>query len=140
MTTASFTFRKDERLSYKRHIDELFQEGTSFNISPLRIIYMVNTSLPEAGVKLMISVPKKKIKRAVDRNRIKRLIREAYRLNKHLLYTMLNNYSVNLYVGIIFTGNNIPGGYRELEKTVIICLERLGKAVTGSQKSEAEIT
>ncbi len=138
--TASFTFKKHERLSYKRHIDELFQEGTSFSISPLRIIYKVNTSLPEAGVKLMISVPKKKFKRAVDRNAIKRLIREAYRLNKHLLYTLINNYPVNLYVGIIFTGTHIPGGYSEIEKTVMMCLERLGKAVTGNQKSEVKIT
>ena len=77
------TFRKSERLCSKKVIDALFAGGNkSFSAYPLRVVYMENS---EPGVKVLISVSKRHFKHAVDRNRVKRQIREAYRNNKDIL-------------------------------------------------------
>lgn len=77
------TFPKSERLCSKKVIDELFLGGhKSYSAYPLRVIFMERQ---EPGVQILISVSKRRFKHAVDRNRVKRQIREAYRLNKHIL-------------------------------------------------------
>ena len=80
-------FPKSARLSLKSEIDSLFNNGQSFISYPLRIIYLSDSgeSSPELGISVLIGVPKKRIKHAVKRNRIKRLIRESFRLNKDAL-------------------------------------------------------
>jgi ribonuclease P protein component, eubacterial len=80
------TFRKEERISSKREIGFLFENGTSFVSYPLRILFCKREIQGDARFSVLISVSKRKFKRAVDRNRIKRLIREAYRLNKSILW------------------------------------------------------
>ena len=80
-----YTFRKEERLSKDKLIQELFDKGSSFYLFPFKVFFMPN---PEPGTsfhQVVISVSKRNFKRAVDRNLIKRRIREAYRLNKELL-------------------------------------------------------
>jgi ribonuclease P protein component len=79
-----FTFKKEEKLTSEKWIQELFEKGSSFYISPLKVIYLPhpNQDLPN---QVLISVPARNFKRAVDRNRIKRQMREAYRLHKHEL-------------------------------------------------------
>ncbi len=77
-----FTFPKRERLHSKKLIEELFNKGSYFYLYPIRLAYM--ESPPEQSAsQAMFSVPKKRFKSAVARNRIKRQMREAYRLNKH---------------------------------------------------------
>lgn len=84
MDSSRTTFPKNERLSLKHHLDILFQEGLSFVVYPIRVIYLPLAIDPSNSfVSLLISVPKRKIKHAVDRNYIKRRIRESYRLRKH---------------------------------------------------------
>ncbi|MDP4269855.1 MAG: ribonuclease P protein component [Bacteroidota bacterium] len=85
MSTSDFTLPKAERISRKLVIDKLFTKGTSFVVYPIRVVYVTSTEEQEAQAAMMISVSKKKFKRAVKRNYIKRRIKEAYRLNKHLL-------------------------------------------------------
>ncbi len=80
-----YTFTKEERLSSKKGIQELFKNGFSFYLYPFKVI-----TLPIAEAKqhqVLFSVPKRIFKRAVDRNLLKRRMREAYRLHKHLLKT-----------------------------------------------------
>lgn len=77
------TFRKSERLCSKKVIDALFAGGNkSFSAFPLRVVYMER---PEPVSQVLVSVSKRHFKHAVDRNRVKRQIREAYRLNKDIL-------------------------------------------------------
>ncbi|SRR5260221_5803324 len=79
-----FTFKKAERLSQKKLIQELFDKGSSFYLYPFKVLFLPN----ERSInQIMVSVPKSIFKRAVDRNAIKRRIREGYRLNKAKLHS-----------------------------------------------------
>lgn len=92
MEERRYTFGKAERLCSKKLIERLFSGGNrSFPAFPLRVVYMpLSADESEADVTILISVPKKRFKHAVDRNHVKRQIREAYRLNKHILVDALH--------------------------------------------------
>lgn len=107
MTERKFTLSKEERLSYKRHIDLLFEKGQSFIAYPLRVIYLAVEEEMNARVSIMISVPKKKFKRAVKRNLIKRQVREAYRLNKYDLLDPLEEKNKSMLVAFIYLDKEI---------------------------------
>ena len=113
-----FGFPKVEKLTGKKKIEELFQRGSSFFLHPFLLKYTAS----DAEVhQILISVPKKKFKRAVDRNLIKRRIREAYRLNKHLIYENPTSY---YHVGIIYHDTKILS-YTQIEEKLVILLNRL---------------
>ena len=82
----NFTFNKAERLRSKKLIKELFDKGSSFFLPPLKMIYLPCTLEESGSSQVLFSVPKRNYKRAVDRNRLKRQMREAYRLNKTLIH------------------------------------------------------
>ena len=119
------TFTKAERLTSKIEIDSLFGTGKSFNIAPFKVIWKesIDSSVP---VKIVISIPKRLFKRAVDRNRLKRLTREAYRKNKHLLNDNPGNKKV--FLMLIFTSKSIIE-YNEMEEKIILILQRLSKTI-----------
>ncbi len=83
------TFAKQERLVSRKRIDMLFGGSRSVAAYPLRAVYINKEREGEAAAQLLISVPKKRFHHAVDRNRAKRQIREAYRKHKELLYKAL---------------------------------------------------
>jgi ribonuclease P protein component len=98
------TFPKEEHLCRKKLIEELFgKQSSSFGVYPLRFVYIKSAAPTTAPPQVLISVSTRTFKRAVDRNRLKRLIREAYRLNKYRLLEQPNGHQVSL-LGIIFTG------------------------------------
>jgi len=77
-------FPKEERLTRKKAIDDLFREGDSFSAFPLRVLFTHHTT-PPARTQVLVSVPAQTFPKATDRNTLKRRIREGYRLNKGLL-------------------------------------------------------
>ena len=77
-----YSFKKEERLCSRKYLDLLFKNGSSFLLYPFRISYLFIDAAEEFPVQVVINVPKKRYKRAVDRNLLQRRIREAYRLNK----------------------------------------------------------
>ena len=117
-------FPKSERLYLKNDIDNLFRNGQSFLSFPLRIVYMSapenNTS--EAGISILISVPKKRIKRAVGRNRIKRIIRETYRLNKTPEINVQKE--KRLHIAFMYISNEILP-YKDMEKAMKKALKKI---------------
>jgi len=119
------TFTKAERLSSKIIIDKLFETGKAFNSSPFKVIWL-ETAESTVPAQIIISVPKRLFKRAVDRNRLKRLIREGYRKNKNILYNHLENKKILLM--LIFTSKAIVE-YNEMEGKIISALERLNKNI-----------
>jgi ribonuclease P protein component len=80
-----FTFKKEERLFKEKIIQELFDKGSSFYLYPFKVFFLPNRDNQCPFHQVLISVSKKNFKKAVDRNRIKRRIREGYRLNKNLI-------------------------------------------------------
>jgi ribonuclease P protein component len=119
------TFTKAERLSSKVAIDKLFEQGKSFHSPPFKICWLEIIE-DRSPAQIVISVPKRLFKRAVDRNRIKRLIRETYRKNKNLLYDKLENKKVLLM--FIYTSKTIIE-YKEMEEKTIMALTRLNKNI-----------
>ena len=99
------TFSKEERLCSRRSLDLLFKNGSSFLLYPFRISYIYVSEPVVAPVQVVINVSKKRYKRAVDRNVIKRRSREAYRLHKQeYLYNLLKPSSQLLLLSIQFIG------------------------------------
>ncbi|WP_455666272.1 ribonuclease P protein component [Phocaeicola sp.] len=116
---AEYTLSKKERLNSKTLIDRLFAGGSkSFPAFPLRVVYMpiepAEEDAPAASI--LISVPKKRFKRAVKRNLVKRQVREAYRKNKHLLLDALASKNKRLVLAFIWLDNNIHSSAEVEEK------------------------
>lgn len=119
-----YSFPKEEHLCRKKLIDELFgKQGSSFGVYPLRIVWIKSEAPSTAAPQVLVSVSKRTFKRAVDRNRLKRLIREAYRLNKYRLLEHPGGHQVAL-LGIIFTGKE-KCSLALVEKKLISALHRL---------------
>lgn len=133
ISPVSHTFKKEERLCSKKVIDQLFLNGNSFLIFPLKVVFHeipLPTSFPaQAG----FSVSKKNFKRAVHRNRIKRLMREAYRLNKHELYKQSE--TRQLAVFFIFVGKEITS-FAAVESAMNKALKRIAKQLYTPSKSD----
>jgi|SRR5688572_18852415 ribonuclease P protein component len=97
-----FTFKKEERLSKEKIIQELFDKGSSFYLYPFKVFFLPNRDSEYPYHQILISVSKKNFKKAVDRNLIKRRIREGYRLNKNLL-----GYQNKLVIAYIYSAKEI---------------------------------
>jgi ribonuclease P protein component len=127
------TFSKDERLCRKILITKLFREGHSFYIHPFRVTF-IETEIPvNFPAQLLISVPKQIHKKAVDRNTVKRRIRESYRTNKEILYEALNGQKIQMAFCITYTAKEILPSSLIREKIILLLL-RLTKGhekVTG---------
>jgi len=101
-----FSFRKDEILRKNKLIEQLFAEGNSFFIHPFKVFYLVTPLETTYPVQILITVGKRVFRFAVKRNRVKRQIREVYRLNKHTLYEHLAGQKKQCVLAIIYTSNN----------------------------------
>jgi ribonuclease P protein component len=125
----SYTFPKEEHLCSKKLIEQLFsKQSSSFGVYPLRLTWLPASTYTTTPPQVLVSVSKRTFKRAVDRNRLKRLLREAYRLNKYRLTEAENGHPVAL-LGILYTGkekNELP----LIEKKLISGLNRLLAEVT----------
>ena len=118
----NFSLKKNERLRSKNDIDKLFTSGESFVIYPFRIVYKFSDSNSSSKASILISIPKKRFKRAVKRNLLRRRTREAYRLNKDtLLHNLPNNHT--LYI------SNELHDYSVIEKKMKELLVRLNKEI-----------
>ena len=101
------TLHKVERLDKKKIIEKMFAGGLrSFSVFPLRVVYLPVEEL-EADASILISVSKRRFKRAVKRNRVKRQIREAYRVNKHELLNILVERKCRLAIAFIYLSDQL---------------------------------
>lgn len=118
------SFKKEERLCNKRLLNSLFHSGSSFLLYPFRVTFLPSQE-PVHTAQVVLSVPKRRFKRAVDRNLLKRRMREAYRLNKfEFLYRFLQEQSVHLLLSVQYIGKEIHD-YHFIEKKLIAVLLRL---------------
>jgi ribonuclease P protein component len=122
-----FTLGKHERLKSKKDIDTLFLAGKAFFVFPYKIVYQLKSGLPESSpLQFGVTVPKRNFKRAVDRNNIKRLTRELYRIQKVQLKEHLMNQQLVLQVMFIYT-HNAKLSHAELLLPIEEALKRLEK-------------
>ncbi|HVU54175.1 MAG TPA: ribonuclease P protein component [Puia sp.] len=146
------TLGKDQRLKSRKRIERIFREGKSFNVFPYRVYYMLEDTAPApaslagpAGVKTLPSGPartagikplsslqagfgagSRHFKKAVDRNRIKRMTREAYRLQKGALGQVVEQRKLSLSVFFVYTGKELPD-YRLVSTRIGVALEKIEK-------------
>lgn len=136
--TASFSLPQSERINSKKQIDRLFRGGgaKAMTASPLRVVYMAeerSEDSREPMAQMMVSVPKRFFKRAVKRNRIKRQVREAYRLNKRILQETLTRRG-DIIVSMCFiwtTDQLLPTA--EVEERMTKLLSRMGEKLTPAE-------
>ena len=128
---AAPTFRKRERMTSNLLMEALFENGSSQSVSafPLRAVYQTIERHSDHGpAQILISVPKKRFKHAVDRNRVKRQIREAYRQHKQLLWEKIAE-NQEMLVGFIWlSDSHYPS--KEVEHRVVRILQRIAKDET----------
>jgi ribonuclease P protein component len=125
-----FTLGKKERLKSRKQIDKLFAGGKSFIVNPFKVYFSLNGEASIANEKnalqFGVGVGAKNFKKAVDRNRIKRLIREAWRLQKNELKEMLGEHGRQMNVFIIYTGKELPD-FGTIKDKVAVALKKLVK-------------
>ncbi|WP_264525779.1 ribonuclease P protein component [Flavobacterium sp. N502536] len=128
----NFTYPKNERLKSKTTIGLLFSEGKSVSKYPLRLVYRPAEEHSEEKIKMGVSVSKKYFKKAVDRNYFKRVLRETYRLNKHLLLDNIQEpYSL-----MFFYQSKDRLSYAEINTKTIQLFEKFLQQVNKSPDSE----
>ena len=123
----NFTYGKKDKLKSKKLIDQLFTEGKSVSAFPLRLVYL-GTTFEEDNllVKTGVSVSKRNFKTAVDRNRIKRLLRESYRLNKGAYF---HNLTTPYAFMILYIGKEKPT-FNEVETKMKILFEKFSNRIS----------
>lgn len=121
---ARFKLTKSERLKSRKLIEQLFREGKSFSDFPLRMLYLLHNGIfpLQAG----FGVSTKNFKKAVERNRVKRLMKEAYRLQKNSLAKKLDHQKKCMAVFFIYTGTTLPK-FHEVSGKFYAALNRLEK-------------
>jgi len=120
----SFTFGHHEHLKSRKSIALLINSGLSFSKFPIKVRWTIAQQHQAAPVVCTFSVPKRNFKKAVHRNYIKRIMREAYRLNKQQLFDCLIEKNVKIQVLFIFIGNEVPT-YQQVESKIILTLQSL---------------
>lgn len=128
------TFKKVEKLCKKKLIEETFKNGITVKSFPFKIIYNFTTFEEEIPVQTLISVPKRNVKLASDRNTIKRRIKEIYRVNKQEIYNFCNQENLKLTIIIIFIGKKEQSSFEFLQKKLLKGLAVLHEKITTQQK------
>ncbi len=123
-----FSFRKSERLYKRKEIQELFEKGSSFHLYPFRVLVM-RQEPPGRNHKVLISVPNRVFRKAVDRNLLKRRIREAYRLQKHKLP------AGPLTLGFIYTGNKMLP-FDEISQKMALAFGKMDKILKANRTAD----
>ncbi len=128
-----FTFRKEERLCSRRLIDQLYEKGHRLMAFPYSVQWMVvpNPSPLTSHLspcQVLIVAPKRKFRHAVDRNRVRRLTRECYRLRKPAFYAFLAEHDISIVFSMVYIHNEIMS-YEQLGKKMDKLLESLEKEI-----------
>lgn len=135
--SSSFTFPRSERLKSKKILERTFAEGEKVKAWPL-VVRRLKTELPEeVPCQVMVSVSKRLFKRAVDRNRIKRLLRENWRLQKNALVQSWATDETQNAVVFIYMGKEMPT-FEIIEKAMGVAVEKMiSKSNTASPTEES---
>ena len=132
-----FTFKKEERLCSRRLIDQLYTEGHRLMAFPFSVQWMSLSPLTShfSSCQVMIVAPKRKFHHAVDRNRVRRLTRECYRLRKPDFYTFLEEHGISIVLSMVYIHNELMT-YEQMDKK----MDKLFEALKNDILSHCEFT
>ena len=129
-----YSFSKVEHLCGEKKITRLHTEGSAFIVYPLRVVYFLLPEEDEFPAKVMVSVPKKRFKRAVKRNRLKRLLRETYRLNKYILLDTLIEKNMQAHVSFQYVSDE-ELSFDYIQKRMQTALNKIKTTVENGEKN-----
>ena len=129
----NYKFKKEEKVTGESRIETLFTKGKSFVAFPLRVVYLETAFSIPSTPSVLISVPKKRIKSAVKRNRVKRQVREAYRLNKHYLDAVTDNIDSHLDIAFVYVKEELIE-YSTIEKGMRKGLKEIANILSCNRK------
>ncbi len=121
---ATFSYNKKEKLKSRKALEQLFAKGKSFSVFPVKVFYMPMSETMDHPVKVGVGVSARNFKKATDRNRIKRLLRESYRLNKLSLNALVETKQKQMAVFFLYIGKELPE-YVLLTEKMQAALKRL---------------
>jgi ribonuclease P protein component len=125
------TFTVSERLKGKKLFDALFTSGQSVNKYPITAVFKEMVFRDRMPARTGFSVPKKKFKKAIDRNRLKRRMREAFRQNKHGLYDRLTKNKKQISIVFVYTGKEAVS-YSDINEKIILLLKDIENQISPS--------
>jgi len=114
----NYRLPKSERLHSEKLIKELFSEGSSFFLYPFKVLYKIKAQDEALVTSVLFSIPKKRIRKANDRNLLRRRIKEAYRLNKHKLT------APPIHLGLVYVGKE-DMAFADIQAKLILVLQKL---------------
>ncbi|MFM7079882.1 MAG: ribonuclease P protein component [Bacteroidota bacterium] len=116
-------FPKSSRLHLKSDFEGLFRSKKTVRAFPF-VTHVASVPFSEVPVRIAVSVPKKRLKKAVDRNKVKRLVREVFRLNAHRFWKAESNHSETLHLLFVYQGEK-PPDFSMVSDKIILTLQRL---------------
>jgi ribonuclease P protein component len=119
-----FSYNKKEKLKSRKQLNKLFETGKSFTVFPVKLFYFFTDDAQDNAVKAGVGVSSRHFKKAVHRNKIKRLLREAYRTEKQPLYIYLSHNKKKLAVFLLYIDKGLPE-YDLLKQKMQLCMQRL---------------
>ena len=123
-----YNFTKQEKLKSRKLIELLFKKGNSFLVFPVKVVYMKVEETIDSPIKIGVSASSKKFKKAVDRNRIKRVLKENYRLNKQPLHDFIANSNIQVAVFLMYIDKVLPAD-NLLQRKMPLIIDKLIKAL-----------
>lgn len=134
----SNSLHKSERLDKKKLIEKLFGGGArSFSVFPLRVVYLALDNVQDEHAAILVSVSKRRFKRAVKRNRVKRQIREAYRLNKQTLLQTLKEHNLHIAIAFIYLSDELTDSSLITER-MKTALSRISEQLSAQSSAQSE--
>lgn len=122
------SYNKTEKLKSRKLMEQVFAKGKSFSMFPIKVFYLQVTEQLDFPVKVGVGVSSRNFKKAVHRNRIKRLLRESYRINKHPLHDAVKAQNENIAVFLLFLDKQLPS-YEIIQAKMPLVIEKLSKAI-----------
>jgi ribonuclease P protein component len=123
-----FSYNKKEKLKSRKLMEQLFATGKSFSVFPIKVFYLRVDEAMDFPVKVGVGASNRVFKKAVDRNRIKRLLREAYRLNKLPLHDFIEAEKKQIAVFMLFIDKTLPS-FAELQTKMPLAIDKLIKTL-----------